>query len=206
MGNLLGREQHGHIAALGFDLYSRLLADAVDRLTGKQRHLYPEPQVELSPGDAEGRGEISPQYVPSARLRMSLYKRLAGLRELAAVEEYEKEIADLYGAPPPETQRLIETQRLRILAWQAGIDLVRVGSGRAQLRYCEEATHHHFSPERVLELDRRVEGQLTVSIRDGVLLTFQPAAVGPSRADSLLSQVKVLLERIGEHARKGRRG
>jgi transcription-repair coupling factor (superfamily II helicase) len=203
MGNLLGREQHGHIAALGFDLYSRLLTETVDRLTGKQRHTYPEPQVELAPGDAEGRGEINPRYVPSARLRMSLYKRLAGLRELAAVEEFDKEIADLYGTPPPETQRLVESQRMRILAWQAGIDLVRVGARQAQLRYCEEAAHHHFSPERVLELDRLVPGQLGVRIRNGVLLTLKPAPEKSPEGPTLLAQANILLEHIGKHARTG---
>ena len=208
MGNLLGRQQHGHIAAIGFDLYCRLLSDTVEQLTGKKRDTYPEPQLDLVPSVS---GEISPQHVPSARLRMSLYKRLAALRSREEVDQYEREMRDLYGAPPPEAQRLMDAQRLWILAWQAGIDRVQVGARKARLRYCEQAAHRHFTPERVIELDRLVAGQLTVSIKQGVVLTLrarqrengqgQDRQAGEDQdAGALLGQVKVLLERIARHA------
>ena len=202
MGNLLGKQQHGHIAAIGFDLYGRLLADAVGQLTGKKQATYPEPELDFSPEVVRGSGKISSDYVPSARLRMSLYKRLASLRTKEEVDEFEKEIADLYGSPPPETQRLVDAQRLWILAWEAGIDLVRVGVERAQLRFCEEAARRYFSPELVIELDRQVEGHLTVSIKDGVVLTLRPPKDQESETGALLEQTKKLLRRIAEKAPK----
>lgn len=197
MGNLLGREQHGYIASIGFDLYSRLLAEAVDNLTGKQRHTYPEPQIDLALGGPGGKGEISPSYVPSARLRMSLYKRLAGLHTREEVDNFEQELSDLYGMPPQETRNLIDSQRLLLLAWEAGIDQIRIGAEKAILRYCEEAARSHFSPELVIELDRNVEGRLTVSIKEGVVLTLRPDN-NPKR--SLLEQVQNLLQHILRHA------
>ncbi len=200
MGNLLGKQQHGHIAAIGFDLYGRLLAETIEELTGKKRDVYPEPELDFSPEVARGRGEIPADYVPSARLRMSLYKRVASLHSQPEVDEFEKEIADLYGPPPPATMRLIESQRIWILAWEAGIDLVRVGRDKAVLRYCEEAARRHFAPEQVIELDREVKGQLSVSIQQGVVLTLRPRKGQSFEPETMMEQVRKLLVRIREWA------
>jgi len=166
MGNLLGKQQHGHIAAIGFDLYGRLLAETIEELTGKKRDVYPEPELDFSP----------------------------------EVDEFEKEIADLYGPPPPATMRLIESQRIWILAWEAGIDLVRVGRDKAVLRYCEEAARRHFAPEQVIELDREVKGQLSVSIQQGVVLTLRPRKGQSFEPETMMEQVRKLLTRIREWA------
>ncbi|MBW7940081.1 MAG: DEAD/DEAH box helicase, partial [Candidatus Omnitrophica bacterium] len=95
MGNILGREQHGHIAAVGFDLYSSMLARAVEEMRGKRRE--DDFSVTL---DSCRSGEFPPDYVPSARQRMSLHKRIAALKDDDARRRLREEIEDLYGKLP----------------------------------------------------------------------------------------------------------
>lgn len=110
-GNLLGGEQSGHIADVGFDLYMRMVGDAVNEykrgvIDGVEENL--ECKVEL-PITAH----LSPEYVPSDRLRLDLYRRLADARESADIDAIREELIDRFGALPPEAERLVRVARLR---------------------------------------------------------------------------------------------
>ena len=93
-GNLLGGEQSGHIAEVGFDLYVRLVGEAVSEFRGEGA---PEREVKIElPIEAH----LPHDYVPSERLRLEMYKRLADVRTTAEVEELRAELVDRYGEPP----------------------------------------------------------------------------------------------------------
>ena len=96
-GNLLGGEQSGHIADVGFDLYVRLVGEAVTefRQDGRQADEIEEIRIEL-PVDAH----LPHDYVPSERLRLEMYKRLAEVREDEDVDLLREEMRDRYGEPP----------------------------------------------------------------------------------------------------------
>jgi len=115
-GNILGREQSGHIAAIGYELYCQLLDEAVRELRGEKPRPQAEVHVELGL-DAF----IRPAYVPSARQRMEIYRRLAaceGRRDLAALRA---DLADAFGPPPGEMETLLDLAELRLLAGQLGV-------------------------------------------------------------------------------------
>src|SRR5918997_1456580 len=115
-GNLLGGEQSGHIADVGFDLYIRLVgeAGAEDPRTDTE----PEPEVRIElPVDAHLPGD----YVESERLRLEMYKRLAEVRSEADVKGVEAELHDRYGEPPEPVQNLLAVARFRLLARAAGL-------------------------------------------------------------------------------------
>ena len=123
-GNLLGGEQSGHIADVGFDLYVRLVGEALAEYKGETDVEVVDVKVEL-PMDAH----LPHDFVTSERLRLDLYKRLADAHDDAAIEAMREEIADRYGTPPKPVLTLLEIARLRIEARDAGIqEIVLAGS------------------------------------------------------------------------------
>ncbi len=116
-GNLLGGEQSGHIAGVGFDLYVRLVGEAVADFRDGGRDTKPaEVKIEL-PVDAH----LPHDYVPGERLRLEAYKKLAAVEDEAALAEICEELLDRYGAMPPPVLNLIEVARLRTVARAAGV-------------------------------------------------------------------------------------
>jgi transcription-repair coupling factor (superfamily II helicase) len=116
-GNLLGGEQSGHIAGVGFDLYVRLVGEAVADFRGDGDSGQPsEIKIEL-PVDAHQPHD----YVPGERLRLEAYKKLATVETFEAVDEVEAELRDRYGALPDPVQNLLEVARLRVVARRARI-------------------------------------------------------------------------------------
>ncbi|MGH3367371.1 MAG: transcription-repair coupling factor [Nocardioidaceae bacterium] len=117
-GNLLGGEQSGHIADVGFDLYVRLVGDAVAeyRGDGADDEAMSEVKIEL-PVDAH----LPHDYVPGERLRLEMYKRLAEVRSEDQLTEVFAELDDRYGPPPKPVAALLQVARLRVAARAAGL-------------------------------------------------------------------------------------
>ncbi|HEX2175507.1 MAG TPA: transcription-repair coupling factor [Nocardioidaceae bacterium] len=110
-GNLLGGEQSGHIADVGFDLYVRLVGEAVAEYRGDGPSEEPDVRIEL-PVDAH----LPHDYVPGERLRLEMYKRLAEVRSEEQVAEVLAELEDRYGTPPKPVLTLLSVARLRVSA------------------------------------------------------------------------------------------
>ena len=120
-GNLLGGEQSGHIADVGFDLYVRLVGEAVQEFRGDQEPELAEVRIEL-PVDAH----LPHDYIPSERLRLEMYKRLAEVRSDVDVDELRAELVDRYGEPPEEVASLLLVARFRARARLAGVGEVTI--------------------------------------------------------------------------------
>ncbi|MGN6331327.1 MAG: transcription-repair coupling factor [Motilibacteraceae bacterium] len=117
-GNLLGGEQAGHIADVGFDLYVRLVGEAVAdfKAGGVPQEEVLDVKVEL-PIDAH----LPHDYVPGERLRLEAYRKLAAVTDDAGVEEVRAELEDRYGPVPPPVENLLEVARFRVHARRAGV-------------------------------------------------------------------------------------
>jgi transcription-repair coupling factor (superfamily II helicase) len=120
-GNLLGGEQSGHIADVGFDLYVRLVGEAVSEFRGDGPTEQTDVKIEL-PIDAH----LPHDYVPSERLRLEMYKRLAEVRADEDVDLIREELVDRYGEPPTAVTSLLEVARFRARVRQAGLTDVTV--------------------------------------------------------------------------------
>jgi transcription-repair coupling factor (superfamily II helicase) len=120
-GNLLGGQQSGHIADVGFDLYVRLVGEAVTEFKGESEVELNEVRIEL-PVDAH----LPHGYSPSERRRLELYKRLAEVRTDEDVDAIEEELHDRYGEPPVEVISLLLVARFRARARAAGIGEVTI--------------------------------------------------------------------------------
>jgi len=123
-GNLLGGEQSGHIAEVGFDLYIRLVGEAVADFRGDDTEPEPDMKIEL-PVDAH----LPADYVESERLRLEMYKRLAAVTSDADIAAVRDELVDRYGEPPAPVTALLAVAAFRIEARRRGVhEVVANGS------------------------------------------------------------------------------
>jgi transcription-repair coupling factor (superfamily II helicase) len=123
-GNLLGGEQSGHIAGVGFDLYVRMIGEAVHEMRGDGAAERPEVRVEL-PVDAH----IPHDYVAGERLRLEAYTAIAAIDSDAGLKSVLDELTDRFGAPPQAVLNLLEVARLRFKARRAGLtDIAQQGN------------------------------------------------------------------------------
>ena len=125
-GNLLGAEQSGHIAAVGFEMYLRLLEEAVALARGEVvSHAEERPVIVEVPVDAY----LPPGYVMDEIERVHLYRRASGTSSLAEVEDLSEEMTDRFGALPEPARNLLGLSRVKLLARQAGASSVTYRSG-----------------------------------------------------------------------------
>jgi transcription-repair coupling factor (superfamily II helicase) len=120
-GNLLGPEQHGFIVGLGFDLYMKLLEEAVAEIKGEAAEVQPEPRL-LTDWSAY----LPEDYVPDEHEKLALYRRLADARELAQIEDLTMEMRDRFGQLPSPAVALVELRRLRLMGRDALVESLRV--------------------------------------------------------------------------------
>jgi transcription-repair coupling factor (superfamily II helicase) len=175
-GNLLGAAQHGHIAAVGFDLYSKLLAEAVRELRGEPAAERVDPMISV---DVEA---LLPEtYVPEVNQRLALYKRLAEIERAEEVSDARAELADRFGPPPPAVEALLDVVGLRVTARGLGVERVEAGAGRAVLTF---APSTRVTPERVLKAIAASRGALSLR-KEYTVEARVPAEPWPAVRDAL---------------------
>jgi len=145
-GNLLGRQQHGHINAVGFDLYCQMLERAVASLTGQAGA--PELRATLNLGlDIR----IPPQYIPSENLRLRTYKRIAEISTEDGREEVRRELADRFGPPPPAVDNLLDYAVLKALCEKLLVASVERHAEQVAIKFHPETP---VRPEQVVGVIR----------------------------------------------------
>ncbi len=145
-GDILGTRQHGHIAAVGFHLYTRLLAEAVKRkreargLPIDKSSLVFSAHRPLVTVDLPLHANIPTDYVPDRDMRLGLYRRMAEVRTPDEIEALAAEFADRFGMPPPAVRNLLYQMKVKILAAAAGLSSVSTEHGQLVLRYPKDVT------------------------------------------------------------------
>ncbi len=149
-GNMLGRQQHGHIEAIGFDMYVQMLERAVAKLKGEEAA--PELRTTLSLGmDVR----IPPEYIPSENLRLRTYKRVSSVRSEAEKQDVHKELQDRFGALPKAVENLLEFAVLKSLCERLRIAAVERQGTKIALRFHPETT---LEPTAVIKVVRSRKG------------------------------------------------
>jgi transcription-repair coupling factor (superfamily II helicase) len=191
-GNILGPEQHGHVAAVGFDLYCRLLDEAIREARGEIVEEQREPVLEIGE-----RALLPHSYVPDERDRMSHYRRLAAARTADEVEAVAADLAQQFGPLPPEAGALLDVARLRVAARGAGIASVTRQNGRFAVRFGEATAMDDALLER-LRLAMGSRAQVTAA-------GFVIRASGHSFADHVaaLREAMALVGRLTARAPAG---
>jgi transcription-repair coupling factor (superfamily II helicase) len=130
-GNILGAEQHGFMAAVGFEMYTRLLAEAVDTLRGRRPVPEPAP-VRL---DLPGSAYLPDDYIADSGAKLEAYRRFAHVRSAADAEKLREDLRDRYGPLPPPVEGLFTAVRVRLAAEAAGVPEVRAEEGQVTLKW-----------------------------------------------------------------------
>ena len=134
-GNILGGEQSGHMAAVGFDLYSRLLAEAVEERKADHEHRAPVLVAPQAVIDLPLEAHLPDDYVPEEAQKLELYRRLARARTPGDVAAFRQEVIDRFGPMPLPVLRLAEVAELRLAAEAVGIASMSREDGQLVVRF-----------------------------------------------------------------------
>ena len=179
-GELLGARQHGHIAALGFDLYCQMLERAVQELSGEE--VTERLPVSLNLGvDIK----VPETFLGEAGDRLVLYKRLAQAIDGDAIDRLQGETEDRFGHLPQPARNLFDMARLRLSGERAGVKSIDVAEGRLQIRFHERPP---IDPQRLVDLLAMERGSLTPS---GMI-----ALPAPERGTDRIQATHEVLERM----------
>lgn len=127
-GNVLGREQHGHMMKVGYEMYSRLLKETVAELKGvkTEEKINVELEIDLEAYAPEN-------YIATQTERMDFYQQLAGCENVSAVENLQKQMQEVYGSAPRPVENLFAVAKLKLLAAGANVSKVTVKPGRGEI-------------------------------------------------------------------------
>ncbi len=146
-GNLLGREQHGHIEAVGFDMYCQMMERAVAERKGES--VAPERRATLNLGQEI---RIPPEYIDTENLRLRIYKRIASVTSDAERGEVRRELEDRFGPPPPAVENLLDYAVLKALAEKLLVSSVDRRGDQVAIKFHEDTP---LGPERLVKLIRK---------------------------------------------------
>src|SRR6202790_4573995 len=149
-GNMLGRQQHGHIEAIGFDMYCQMLERAVSKLKGEES--VPELRTTLSLGlDVR----IPESYIPSENLRLRTYNRISSIASQEEKQDVHRELTDRFGAPPATVENLLEYAVLKSTCERLRISAVERQGNRVAIRFHAETT---LDPATLVKVVRSRKG------------------------------------------------
>jgi len=154
-GNLIGAEQSGSLAAVGYETYMEMLESTLDELRGKPREVEVDPEIRLPVA-----ARLPESYVAAVNQRLVLYKRLASCRDDADVDRIRDELLDRFGPLPSEAENLLGVIRLKIAARDLGVVAVDFARGELVLTAGETT---RVDPKRLLNLLKQGGGGMRVS-------------------------------------------
>jgi transcription-repair coupling factor (superfamily II helicase) len=168
-GTILGARQSGFIEELGYDLYQKLLEEAVAKFRGIEIKELPETRLE---SDIEV--YLPDDYVNDNQHKVDIYRRLAGSRSLEEVERIREEVVDRFGRPPVSAVNLFDATAVKVAAASLEIERVKIKSGRVNLFFVAE---RKLTREEVEAFRRATDQPLQFSV------------IGQSRIDLDLGQI-----------------
>ncbi len=163
-GNLLGKQQSGHIAAVGIDLYTSMLEDAVAELRGAE--LVQETDTQIS---FRASAFIPEDYIADMSLRLAAYKEISAVGNEADLKETGEALRDRYGPLPEPAANLIAIMGVKLLARRAQVERIDAGASAATITFAENAP---VSPDRVLVLLKKSKGMITLVPERGLRLAL----------------------------------
>lgn len=182
-GNILGQEQHGHIAAVGFSLYCKLLENEIRKLKGQEQE--EERRVTINLGtDAF----LPDEYIPDSRQKIEIYKKISALDTQADVEDLVDEIIDRFGDPPLPVENLIKIGRLKIKASLLGIEEITRKGNSVIIEIREDPP---LSPGKILELTRRY--RKAIKVKAGKKLKLEIRLSGVESDEEILNFLQQIL-------------
>jgi transcription-repair coupling factor (superfamily II helicase) len=183
-GNMLGGEQSGHIEAVGFELYTSMLEEAVAKLKGEEKRDHITTQLNLGISL-----RIDESYIPEENQRLRVYKKIAGAQDEATLADIRAELEDRYGALPESVLHLLDAAMLRLTSERLGVQQVDRKRDQLHIRFTEKA---EIDPGRLMKLVARNAKKGAQFTPQGVL-RFPLAGTKPAE---VFLEVHALLDQL----------
>ena len=167
-GNLLGAEQHGHMEAVGYDMYCRLLEEEVQNLKGDA----PKEEKFETSIDLNISAFIPDFYIKNQEQRMELYKKIAGIRTMEEYYDMQEELEDRYGDLPKSVQLLLEVVLVKAEAHEMGIRAISQKHGNLLLEFQPQP---NIDPQKLMQLLAKEKGKYLFTAGANPYLTIKPA-------------------------------
>jgi transcription-repair coupling factor (superfamily II helicase) len=184
-GNLLGKQQSGHIAAVGFELYQQMMEEAVRELRGEHVSAEVEPEIQLG-----FPAYIPASYIPDENQRLVFYRRLAAIRGRSDLDEIVNELQDRYGPIPPLADSFLRIMDLRRSLKDYMVIRAVLRDGAVSLQFHENAK---VNVQRLVQLVHKSKGRFRLSA--DFQFSFQPEA---SDWDGLVAETQSVLQDLRE--------
>jgi transcription-repair coupling factor (superfamily II helicase) len=181
---MLGGEQSGHIEAVGFEMYTGMLEEAVAKLKGEERVEVPVTQLNLGISL-----RIDESYITEENQRLRIYKRIAGAQTEGAVADVQSELEDRYGPVPDGVKLLLEAALLRAECERIGVAQVDRKRDQLHIRFTE---HAGIDPGRLMKL-------VAKNAKRGAQFTPQGVLRYPlsqTKPDEVLMEIRLLLDEL----------
>ena len=164
-GNLVGAQQHGFITAVGFDLYCRLLDEAIRELKGEAVADSPEPEIQITIS-----AYIPDEYLPDPDHKMEFYQRLADAARIVDLLDIREEMVDRFGRLPQPARSLMHIMEIKIMARQLGLENVQLEKNHLRLSFPENRQISPVDIQRMVEkcstqLNFDLDAQLKIAIQ-----------------------------------------
>lgn len=183
-GNILGAEQHGFIAAVGFDLYARLLDQAVAELKNEKREDKVKPRLEL-----QVNAYLPSAYISAQDQKVDFYQRIYSALEPEELQEINEELVDRYGSPPDSARQLLKVAEIRALAAKLGVELIHQQQAIIIMQFC---SGNSFDFNLLKEKADFNLDYITVTKRRPLTLKIK----GVGKSATLLEDISLLLQRF----------
>lgn len=182
-GNLLGAEQHGHVASVGFDLYCTMLDEAIRALKGEKSGKRREIEIDLQVS-----AFIPEYYIRDSAVKLGFYQRIQQAKAISRIHLLEDEMIDRFGDIPDETWNLLRIAELKTYCAEIGIRSLKQKGGIVSLRFEPDTA---MDMAKLTQLMQKYKRQLTYGIDGGELVVR--ITVGSASAEKCLDLVKAIL-------------
>ena len=190
-GNLLGRRQHGHIEAVGYDLYCKMLNEAVKRLKGAEEEIEFPTNVDL---DVDA--YIPPSYIMNEAQKLDIYKRIAGIENENERTEMKDELLDRFGEIPQSVENLLRIALIRQQAHKLYLSEVQGKNEALTLTFTEKAP---ILVERIPELLKSFDGRMKFFPKGGYLrCRYKKCGMVEKDAEALLVLTEEVIRKTAE--------
>jgi transcription-repair coupling factor (superfamily II helicase) len=185
-GTILGASQSGHIAAVGYEMFLKLMENSMSELKGETIHESLEPEINIIMS-----ASIPESYIPDIDQRLSAYRRLTKMAELNEINDFKAELIDRFGTLPLEAANLLLKIMLRVLAIKAGVKRLDLTGQQLSLSFSEA---HQQKPFGILDM----------IVSESKRFEFTPnhilkAKLPKSNTTGLIGQTKNILKEIAQH-------
>ena len=186
-GNILGQEQHGHMMAVGFDMYCRLLDEAVHELKGTKPEQLPEPNLDLNLN-----AFISDQYISDPSTKIEVYKKIMHIENKNDSDDVEEELIDRFGDLPNPVYNLISIARIKSLAVKIAIHSITQQNDIVNIKFFENAT---IKAEQLAPLTASFKNRISFAVTPNLQIIlrvkgFKDAEV-LSRIERILTSLQI---------------